>query len=203
MTNIELVEETLRVGRSTLSVLRPRDPEALLDEEAFARDEFLPYWAELWPASLELAGALPARLEGAQLIELGCGLGIPSLVAANRGADVVAVDWANDAVALLRRNAVRNGVSLAAVVDDWRTFSGGAFDIALAADVLYEQRNVEPLLDLLPRLASEVLLATAGRPYEQEFLRRARELWRVDAVVARVHRLTRTAPADPPARADA
>jgi predicted nicotinamide N-methyase len=203
MTNIELVEETLRVGRSTLSVLRPRDPEALLDEEAFARDEFLPYWAELWPASLELAGALPARLEGAKLIELGCGLGIPSLVAANRGADVVAVDWANDAVALLRRNAVRNGVSLAAVVDDWRTFSGGAFDIALAADVLYEQRNVEPLLDLLPRLASEVLLATAGRPYEQEFLRRARELWRVDAVVARVHRLTRTAPADPPARADA
>jgi len=203
MTNIELVEETLRVGRSTLSVLRPRDPEALLDEEAFARDEFLPYWAELWPASLELAGALPARLEGAKLIELGCGLGIPSLVAANRGADVVAVDWANDAVALLRRNAVRNGVSLAAVVDDWRTFSGGAFDIALAADVLYEQRNVEPLLDLLPRLASEVLLATAGRPYEQEFLRRARELWRVDAVVARVHRLTRTAPADPPARAGA
>ena len=203
MTDIELVEETLRVGRSTLSVLRPRDPEALLDEEAFARDEFLPYWAELWPASLELAGALPARLEGAKLIELGCGLGIPSLVAANRGADVVAVDWANDAVALLRRNAVRNGVSLAAVVDDWRTFSGGAFDIALAADVLYEQRNVEPLLDLLPRLASEVLLATAGRPYEQEFLRRARELWRVDAVVARVHRLTRTAPADPPARADA
>ena len=203
MTNIELVEETLRVGRSTLSVLRPRDPEALLDEEAFARDEFLPYWAELWPASLDLAGALPARLEGAKLIELGCGLGIPSLVAANRGADVVAVDWANDAVALLRRNAVRNGVSLAAVVDDWRTFSGGAFDIALAADVLYEQRNVEPLLDLLPRLASEVLLATAGRPYEQEFLRRARELWRVDAVVARVHRLTRTAPADPPARAGA
>src|SRR5215210_8726850 len=118
MTNIELVEETLRIGRSTLSLLRPRDPEALLDEEAFAPDEFLPYWAELWPASLALARALPVRLEGSRVVELGCGLGIPSLVAAQRGADVVAVDWAEEAGALLHRNSLRNGVSLTIVVAD-------------------------------------------------------------------------------------
>jgi len=202
MTNIELVEETLRIGRSTLSLLRPRDPEALLDEEAFAPDEFLPYWAELWPASLALARALPVRLEGSRVVELGCGLGIPSLVAAQRGADVVAVDWAEEAGALLHRNSLRNGVSLTIVVADWRSFSGGTFDVALAADVLYEQRNVHPLLDLLPRIAPEVLLATAGRPYEQEFLRRARGPWLVDEVAERVHRLTRAAPEEPLARGD-
>ena len=55
----------------TLALVRPAEPEALLDEDAFADDEFLPYWAELWPAGLALAGALPADLEGVRVVELG------------------------------------------------------------------------------------------------------------------------------------
>ena len=65
---------------------RPASPEALLDEDAFAQDEFMPYWAELWPGGLALAEALPADLTGIRVVELGCGLGVPSLVAAARGA---------------------------------------------------------------------------------------------------------------------
>ncbi len=150
---------------------RPSEPEELLDEEAFAADEFLPYWAELWPAGLALAHALPERLDGACVVELGCGLGVPSLVAAARGAEVTAVDWAADAVALLRENAAANGLVLDVRRADWRAFDG-EYDLALAADVLYEARNVEPLAALLPRLAPEALVALAGRPYEADFLRR-------------------------------
>jgi hypothetical protein len=51
----------VRVGEVELSLLRPVSPEALLDEEAFARDEFLPYWAELWPAATALAAAPVTR----------------------------------------------------------------------------------------------------------------------------------------------
>jgi predicted nicotinamide N-methyase len=187
---VDLTEERLRVGGVELSLLRPRDPEALLDEEAFARDEFLPYWAELWPAGLALARALPSSLAGVRIVELGCGLGIPSLVAAARGADVTAVDWAADAIALLRDNAARNDITLTTAVADWRTFAG-SFDLALAADVLYEQRNIAALLGLLPRLAPEILLAEPGRPYFETFARGAEELWRVTEVAARVYRLTR------------
>jgi predicted nicotinamide N-methyase len=187
---VELAEETVRVGEVELSLLRPVDPEALLDEDAFARDEFLPYWAELWPAGLALARALPPGLAGTRVVELGCGLGIPSLVAAARGADVLATDWADDAVSLLRRNAARNAVVLRAEVRDWRRFSG-SFDLALAADVLYEQRNVEPLLALLPRLAPEVILAEPGRPYFGAFLRDADALWRVEELGDRIYRLVR------------
>ena len=154
-----------------LSLLRPASPESLLSVEAFARDEFLPYWAELWPAASALAGALPERLDGIRVVELGCGLGVPSLVAARRGADVVATDWAADAVALLERNAARNGVVLRAAVWDWREPSAERFDLALAADVLYEQRNVEPVAAALRSLAPEALVGLAGRPYEAEFLR--------------------------------
>lgn len=150
-------------------LVRPSEPEALLDEEAFAEDEFMPYWAELWPAGLALAHALPERLDGVRVVELGCGLGVPSLVAAARGADVTAVDWAAQAIELLRQNATRNGLMVEAVHADWRSFDGH-FDLVLAADVLYEARNVEPLVRLLPRLASDALVALAGRPYEAEFL---------------------------------
>jgi predicted nicotinamide N-methyase len=170
-------------------LLRPREPEALIDEEAFAHEEFLPYWAELWPAGLALARALPHVLDGLRVVELGCGLGVPSLVAAARGAEVTAVDWAAEAIDLLERNAARNRVVLRAVRADWRAFHG-EHDLALAADVLYEARYVEPLLEALPGLAPAALLAEPGRPHAAAFLERARERWTVEPAGDRVHRLT-------------
>jgi predicted nicotinamide N-methyase len=147
-------------------------PDALLDEEAFARDEFLPYWAELWPAATALAAALPA-VAGLRVVELGCGLGLPSLVAAARGAEVTATDWAAEAVELLRENAARNGLRLHAEVRDWREPWPERFDLVLAADVLYERRNVAPVLERLQELAPVAYVGLAGRPYEAEFLRNA------------------------------
>jgi predicted nicotinamide N-methyase len=191
-----VIEETVAVGGVVLSLLRPEDPEALLDEEAFSeRDEFLPYWAELWPAGLALARALPAQLAGSRVVELGCGLGVPSLVAAARGAEVTAIDWAEEAVGLLRANASRNGLRLTAKQADWRSFAG-AFDLVLAADVLYEARNVAPLLELLPRLAPEVLLAEPGRTHAAVFFAGAREHWTIDELPERVYRLTRHSSAE-------
>ena len=160
------------MGEVELSLLRPVSPDALLDEEAFARDEFLPYWAELWPAANALAAALP-DVAGLRVVELGCGLGLPSLVAAARGADVTASDWAEDAVALLRENAARNDLVLRLEVRDWREPWPERFDVALAADVLYERRNVEPLLERLRELAPVAYVGLAGRPYEAEFLDKA------------------------------
>jgi predicted nicotinamide N-methyase len=164
--------DQLVVGEVKLSLLRPSAPDELIDEKAFEQDEFLPYWAELWPASIALAAALP-EVAGLRVVELGCGLGVPSLVAAARGAEVTATDWATDAIDLLRENAARNGLELRAEMRDWREPWGERFDLALAADVLYEQRNVEPLLKRLCELAPTALVGLAGRPYEAEFLGRA------------------------------
>ena len=115
-------------------------------------------------------------------------LGVPSLVAAARGAVVTATDWAEDAVALLAENAAANGLELRAEVRDWRDPWPEEFDLALAADVLYEERNVRPLLARLRELAPEALVALAGRPYEAEFLRLAAP---VTEVAERVVRLSR------------
>jgi predicted nicotinamide N-methyase len=182
---LTLFSETRSVAGVELRLERPASPEALIDEQEFERDEFLPYWAELWPAATALAEALP-DVAGLRVVELGCGLGVTSLVAAAKGAEVTATDWSEDAVELLRRNAGRNGLVVRAEVRDWREPWAERFDLALAADVLYERRNVEPVLARLRELAPVALVGLAGRPYEGEFLRRA---GRVGEVAPRVVRL--------------
>ncbi len=80
-------------------------------------------------------------------------------------------------------------MELTAVHADWRTFSG-RFDLVLGADLLYEKRNTEALLELLPRLANEVLIADPGRQFAPEFIRQAGTEWTIEPVAARVYRLT-------------
>ncbi len=178
-----LVEEEFVYPDGTIVLLRPADPAALLDDEAFAEDEFLPYWAEPWPAGRALADALPADLSGRRVVELGCGLALPSLVAARRGGEVLATDWAQDALVLAGENARRNNCRLSVARVDWRRpgeiLERGTFDLVLAADVLYEARNVEPLLALCCALGAEVLLADPGRRHAGQFLSRARTHFRL------------------------
>jgi predicted nicotinamide N-methyase len=183
------VEETFELAGRVLTLLRPPSAEELIDEAAFAMEEFLPYWSELWPSGVALAQHVAARdLRGRRVVELGAGLGLPSLAAALRGADVLATDWAEDAVALLAANAARNGIVLSAEVARWdepERFATG-WDLVLAADVLYEQRNADQLRDLLPRLdATEILIAEPGRPFAKEFLSH----WHVEEIGERLYRL--------------
>ena len=184
----ELVEERVRLRARQLAVVHPRHPDALIDEAAFAREEFLPYWAELWPSGLALGRALD-RYELARLrvVELGCGLAVPSIAAALAGARVLATDWSTDALGFARENAARNGVALETAVVAWQDplplTTRGEWDVVLAADLLYENRNVPLILELLPRLVNDrgrVLLADPGRPAAQTFLAAAAAHWRID-----------------------
>lgn len=187
----------MELARRQISFLRPPSADELIDEAAFDEDEFLPYWAELWPSGLALARAVGAlELRDARVLELGAGLGLPSLAAALGGAEALATDWADDAVELLLRNAERNGISLRAEVVRWDEpeplLLEAPWGLVLGADLLYERRNADQLLELLPRLGADVLLADPGRPFAKGFLERAAELWEIetstDATVG-LHRL--------------
>jgi len=185
----DLVEHVVALPERELALLAPRDGEALLSEEAFEHEEFLPYWAELWPSALALARVIARRpLTGRRVIELGCGLGLPALAAALAGGRVLATDWSPDSVAMTARNAERNGVDLATAVYRWDAPPeplGPAWPLVLASDVLYEARNGAALLGLLPRLtaaAGEVWLADPGRAPAAPFLEAASATWRIDAM---------------------
>ncbi len=169
------VEETVTVAGRDLVLLRPPSADELIDEAAFAQEEFLPYWAELWPSGVALAEAVAGMdVRGARVLELGAGLGLPSLAAAIGGARVLATDWAEEAVELLRVNARRNEVALEVAQARWdepgRFLAAGPWNVVLGADLLYEARNADQLRVLLPQLGARTLLAEPGRPFARSFL---------------------------------
>jgi predicted nicotinamide N-methyase len=179
---LELVEDTIVAGPLRLNILRPPDPDAMIDEARFGEDEFMPYWAELWASGVALAAVVAARdVAGLQVLELGCGLGLPSIAAALGGADVLATDWAPEALDVTRSNAARNGARVGTLLADWSKpaalLERVPFDLVLCADVLYEQRNVDALLDLLPQLTDEVLLGEPGRATAARFFESAERDW--------------------------
>jgi len=158
------------VGGEEYRILHPEAAEALIDEADFDRDERLPYWADLWPSALALAGRLAAEdLRGVRAIELGCGVGLPSVVALRRGAEVLATDHYRAALDFAAHNArVNAGRELPTALLDWHSppREPGSFDLVLAADVLYERRHAEALSRLVPRLLApggEALVADPGR----------------------------------------
>jgi predicted nicotinamide N-methyase len=182
----ELVRDPLQAAGVTLDLLRPRDPDALLDERAFEHEEFLPYWAEVWPSAAVLADRLAARgVAGLRVLELGCGLGVTGLAAAALGARVTLTDWAPDALALVRRNAERNGLAVETARLDWFApppAGDDAWPLVVAADVLYERRHVAALLTTLERVVApggEAWIADPGRPPAEAFWAAATERWTV------------------------
>lgn len=115
-----------------------------------------PYWMHLWPGALALARRVAAAgpaLRGQRVLELGCGLGLPAVVAASAGARVVATDWQHAPLAIAARSAADNGAVLAGVQMDWRAPALRAqFDLCLGADIGYDAAQEAALVAALARL---------------------------------------------------
>jgi predicted nicotinamide N-methyase len=131
----------------------PAVPDAFLDDpqvaEAHARDEYMPYWAYLWPASISLAEAVLRHpwQSGTRVVELGAGIGLVGLAALAAGCHVTFTDYDPLAVELALANARRHGFTqVAGEVVDWRSPPRWSFPVIVGCELLYEDRNHEPLL---------------------------------------------------------
>jgi predicted nicotinamide N-methyase len=192
------VTHSIELPSGELRVLQPEESAELPDDGAVEWAPLAPYWSVLWRSGVELARELDGVERcGLRVVELGCGLALPSIAAALAGAEVLATDSDAEALELVERNARENGVHVETAMVDWtqpeELVSRGPFDLVLAADVLYERPSVAPLLSLLPRLAPEAWLADPGRPAAAAFLDEAgRRGWGVETQlrgVVRIHRL--------------
>jgi predicted nicotinamide N-methyase len=174
-TRFDVVLREIDVGGRRWHMARPKSADELIDEEAFQRDGRIPYWADVWLSSAVLAEELAKRgavepasgvnSPGAEqadfekprrrrLLELGCGVGFSSIVAAGLGYDVLATDYYAEALEFVSANALLNDLpALATAMLDWRDppASLGRFEVVTAADVLYERPNVPLVAGLFDR----------------------------------------------------
>ncbi len=172
-----LADETVVVGSETFLLRKPANADHLISEADYVMDERLPYWADLWPSSRQLASTLLGESgAGRTLLELGCGLGLPTITAMRAGFDVTATDYYEDALQVTRANAGRNlGREPAVRMVNWRAWPDdfGPFDVIVAADVIYEQEYALLVSQCIARALSptgEAFIADPGRVALATFL---------------------------------
>jgi predicted nicotinamide N-methyase len=161
-------EDAVDVGGLSIRLLRPSEPEELFAVAADERGD-APYWAELWPCARSLAAHLAGLdLTGQRVLELGCGLALPSLVAALRGADVLASDYSADALERVAESGRRTlGRPLPTLLADLHEpsalLAAGPFDLVLGADLLYDCTMASAMGALIPQIAPAALFAYAWK----------------------------------------
>lgn len=182
---------------TTGRVLDIRKPTEESRERMFAAarldpDKQMPYWARIWPSGVALGDvALERRdeLTGQRVLELGCGLGTTATALVEAGAILTVSDYAALPLAFCRYNALRNsGRAPRTLAFNWRSpdanallraEAGGGYPLILAADVLYEGRDVDPFLEIVERILAPdgmLWLAEPGRKTAQRFLNTAAAL---------------------------
>lgn len=127
-------------------------------------------FGHVWPAGCLLARAMSDHpIEGKRILELGCGLGLASLVLQQRGADVLATDHHPLAESFLRENAALNDLPPVPYrTVQWTTPEPdlGRFDLIIGSDILYERGHAAQLAPVLERHANasaEIVIADPGR----------------------------------------
>jgi predicted nicotinamide N-methyase len=172
-THIARRTQRVAPGARAYDLVRAADLEALweaMGEDDFGEDERIPYWAELWPASIPVVRWIEAnagRLAGKIALDLGCGLGLTALAGRVAGAEVVALDYEPAPLALAQESERLNGLGgILWLCADWRqpALAPASIDIAWAGDVFYERRLFEPAVNFLRRVLKPGGEVIVGEP---------------------------------------
>jgi len=186
--NYALKQRRERVGALELEVQCIEDLNRTIDElfghlgdsqDTELLESLCPYFGVIWPSARALAGLLERErtaLAGARVLEVGCGLALPSLVAAKLGAQVTATDFHPDVPEFLKLNLELNALQSRVnyVRMNWQqdTLEPAGFDWVIGSDILYERKHPEPVASALRRHirpGGRVIVADPARSYLQLF----------------------------------
>jgi predicted nicotinamide N-methyase len=185
----ELKRQREKIGPLELEIECLKDLNQTIDDlflelertgNASLLEELCPYFGTVWPSARALAETIvdkKERFAGKRILEVGCGLAIPSMVAAKLGAEVVATDFHPEVPRFLESNLAINQVqSVRYERIDWsKGFPDlGAFDWVIGSDVLYEKQHALLLAQVVTQYMGRgkggALVADPARPYLQAFL---------------------------------
>ncbi len=182
---LHTVAERVIVDGRNFVINRPGGSDTLLEHPAvrarFSNGEYLPYWVDLWPAARMLGKVILREnwVAGCRALEIGCGLGLPGVVGLAAGLHVTFSDCDRTALHFAAQNARANGFrDFELLTLDWNQPPPGlAFPVVFGSDLIYESRNVLPLVELVERILEPggVCLITDQDRIPADLLRRTLE----------------------------
>jgi predicted nicotinamide N-methyase len=152
------------------------------DQDLFSEDQ-CPYYGMIWPSGRALAKTLAEmpKLSG-NILEIGAGMALPSLVLNKMGAIVTTSDFHPDVALFFEDNCRRNGLASNYLRLNWLQPSLAllnSFDVVLGSDILYEGRHARDValaLNALVKPEGSIWIADPGRSYLQAFLDEMKKL---------------------------
>lgn len=175
MTTLRLRYQTLEFGKVDIHICTLRDKQQFDDPYGIAEklgisSALWPIFGVVWPSSIALADFIDSFDTGSKrILEVGCGMALPSLLLNSKQADITATDCHPDAERFLLRNAIlNNNTAIAFERTGWADHNDqlGLFDLIIGSDLLYEDEHVSLLANFInahAKPACEVILVDPGR----------------------------------------
>ena len=181
MSKLRFRYQTLEFGETDIHLRTLRDRQQFLDVDGVSEDLGIssatwPLFGVVWQSSEVLAHLMSDfDIAGKRILEIGCGIGLPSLVLNHRLADITATDYHPEVENFLRENTrINEGNKIPFIRTGWADDKTdlGRFDLLLGSDLLYEQEHPELLADFINQHAKpdcEVIIVDPGRKRHAKF----------------------------------
>ena len=181
MSSLRVRYQTIEFGDVDIHVRTLRDRQQFQDTGGIAEKLGIssatwPLFGIIWTSGEVLAHLMiDYHIAGKRILEVGCGIGLASLVLNHRQADITATDYHPEAEAFLRQNSRLNeGRAIPFTRAGWADADCGLgeFDLLIGSDLLYERESVELLAGFIDRHANpacEVILIDPGRGNHAKF----------------------------------
>jgi len=218
MTKLRLQYQTIEFGETDIHLCTLRDKQQFDDPDDAAKDIGIssaqwPLFGVIWPSSVILAELVDGYCtEDKRILEIGCGMALPSLLLNSKAADITATDYHPETENFLERNASLNDdETIPYERTGWADLDDelGIFDLIIGSDILYEDEHAELLARFINDHAKpvcEIILVDAGRGgvnkmiramvklnYESEVLERPKQSVVTDNFKGRIVRFSRDA----------
>ncbi|MDW3094824.1 MAG: methyltransferase domain-containing protein [Gammaproteobacteria bacterium] len=175
MSPVRIRYQTIEFDSTDIHLRTLRDNQQYSDENDIAKKLGIssatwPLFGVVWPSSIVLANfMLSYNYSGKRILEVGCGIGLVSLLLNHNHADISATDIHPEAEEFLIKNAnLNNGKVIPFKRANWNDIDTklGQFDLIVGSDLLYERENVNLLAEFInhhTKADAHVIIVDPGR----------------------------------------
>lgn len=169
LEKLTLEKEEINIRGKTFKIFLPAKLEEIFQGDPLLEVEKFPFWAKVWESSLILADYLATIEPPKKILELGAGLGVPSLVSASFGHDVLATDYEELPLKFIELSAKENNLTVRTQLLDWRNPElSEKFDLIVGSEIIFRKSLFEPLIELFKNYLKEEGEVILSHPSERK-----------------------------------